>query len=169
MTTSSPRSYISTTSSHKGCVRDLLWNGRSGWDLSGRPVEKQAEIVRHAGTKRVRDTKKQPVFGILCRNGLVCAGLWTTLKPGRCNHSSPGRSLLDLWSALIPGDGIPESLFEDLSIVWWIMGRSSTPIKRKSHQRPRRILGIPEKKTCLQRRNPTGVTTPLPRWICAAV
>jgi hypothetical protein len=31
------------------------------------------KTIREAGTKRGRDIKKQPVFGILCRNGTVWA------------------------------------------------------------------------------------------------
>jgi len=31
------------------------------------------KVVRDTGTKRGRDTSKQPVFGILCRNGQVWA------------------------------------------------------------------------------------------------
>jgi hypothetical protein len=32
------------------------------------------KVQRLQGTKRGRGTRKQPVFGILCRNGYVCMG-----------------------------------------------------------------------------------------------
>lgn len=36
-------------------------------------MEKQTKAIRDQGAKRGRGTKKQPVFGVLCRNGQVWA------------------------------------------------------------------------------------------------
>jgi transposase-like protein len=64
--------------------------------ISGRPVRDQ-------GTKRGRGTKKQPVFGILCRNGLVWAEVVddvevATLQPLITKQVSPGSVICsDTW------------------------------------------------------------------------
>ncbi|NLH78517.1 MAG: IS1595 family transposase [Acidobacteria bacterium] len=61
------------------------------------------KIVRDAGTKRGRGTKKQPVFGILCRNGLVWAEVVNdveagTLQPLITRQVSPGSVICsDTW------------------------------------------------------------------------
>jgi hypothetical protein len=39
----------------------------------GGPWKNKRKIIRDTGTKRGRETTKQPVFGILCRNGTVWA------------------------------------------------------------------------------------------------
>ena len=39
----------------------------------GGACKNKRKVVRDAGTKRGRGTSKQPVFGILCRNGKVWA------------------------------------------------------------------------------------------------
>jgi hypothetical protein len=69
------------------------------------------KTIRDQGTKRGRGTKKQPVFGILCRNTLMM------LKLELCNHSSHKKSQPDRLFVQIPGKLIPESLHEDTSIV----------------------------------------------------
>jgi transposase-like protein len=63
------------------------------------------KIVRDAGTKRGRGTKKQPVFGILCRNGTVWAEVVNdveagTLQPLITQQVSPGSVVCsDTWRA----------------------------------------------------------------------
>jgi transposase len=63
------------------------------------------KIVRDAGTKRGRGTKKQPVFGILCRNGTVWAEVVNdveagTLQPLITQQVSPGSIVCsDTWRA----------------------------------------------------------------------
>ncbi len=63
------------------------------------------KIVRDAGTKRGRGTKKQPVFGILCRNGTVWAEVVNdveagTLQPLITRQVSPGSVVCsDTWRA----------------------------------------------------------------------
>ena len=63
------------------------------------------KIVRDAGTKRGRGTKKQPVFGILCRNGTVWAEVVndveaSTLQPLITQQVSPGSIVCsDTWRA----------------------------------------------------------------------
>jgi len=55
-------------------------------------------------------------------------------------------------SVLIPGKLIPESLHEDMSIVSSITAKNSIAMEKKSYQRSGGILGLPEKKTCIERR-----------------
>ena len=63
------------------------------------------KTVRDAGTKRGRGTKKQPVFGILCRNGTVWAEEVNdveaaTLQPLITRQVSPGSIVCsDTWRA----------------------------------------------------------------------
>jgi len=63
------------------------------------------KIVRDQGTKRGRGTKKQPVFGILCRNGTVWAEVVNdveagTLQPLITRQVSPGSTVCsDTWRA----------------------------------------------------------------------
>jgi transposase-like protein len=63
------------------------------------------KIVRDAGTKRGRGTKKQPVFGILCRNATVWAEVVNdveagTLQPLITQQVSPGSIVCsDTWRA----------------------------------------------------------------------
>jgi len=63
------------------------------------------KTIREAGTKRGRGTKKQPVFGILCRNGTVWAEVVNdveagTLQPLITQQVSPGSIVCsDTWRA----------------------------------------------------------------------
>jgi transposase len=63
------------------------------------------KVVRDQGTKRGRGTKKQPVFGILCRNGLVWAEVVDdveagTLLPLITRQVTPGSIVCsDTWRA----------------------------------------------------------------------
>jgi len=63
------------------------------------------KTVRDEGTKRGRGTKKQPVFGILCRNGTVWAEVVNdveaaTLQPLITRQVSPGSIICsDTWRA----------------------------------------------------------------------
>lgn len=63
------------------------------------------KIIRDAGTKRGRGTKKQPVFGILCRNGTVWAEVVNdveagTLQPLITRQVTPGSVVCsDTWRA----------------------------------------------------------------------
>lgn len=103
--------------------------------------------------------------------GMVWSGqrLQMTSKMRCYSRSSPSRSLQDLSSVLIPGEGVPELLpgiCSPSGESWWETGLRW---KRESHQRPRRILEIFETQTCFKRRNPTGETTTLSRWICIAI
>jgi len=63
------------------------------------------KTIREAGTNRGRGTKKQPVFGILCRNGTVWAEVVNdveagTLQPLITQQVSPGSIVCsDTWRA----------------------------------------------------------------------
>ncbi len=63
------------------------------------------KTIRESGTKRGRGTKKQPVFGILCRNGTVWAEVVNdveagTLQPLITRQVSPGSIVCsDTWRA----------------------------------------------------------------------
>jgi transposase-like protein len=65
------------------------------------------KIVRDAGTKRRRGTKKQPVFGILCCDGIVWAEVVNdveagSLQPLITQQVSPGSIVCsDTWRAYI--------------------------------------------------------------------
>ncbi|MCK9593295.1 MAG: transposase, partial [Methanoregula sp.] len=84
------------------------------------------KTIRDHGTKRGRDTKKQPVFGILCRNGQVWAEVVTMLKMTRFSHISQEKYQQDLPFVLILGKPILELPPEDMSIVSSIMVKRST-------------------------------------------
>lgn len=58
------------------------------------------KVVQDAGTKRGRGTSKQPVFGILCQNGLIWAEIVkrvdeSTLFPG--DHQKGGTKFYNLF------------------------------------------------------------------------
>ncbi len=63
------------------------------------------KVIRDQGTKRGRGTKKQPVFGILCRNGKVWAEVVNdveadTLQPLISRKVTPGSTVCsDTWKA----------------------------------------------------------------------
>jgi transposase len=63
------------------------------------------KVVRDTGTKRGRGTSKQPVFGILCRNGQVWAEIVenveeSTLLPLIAQKVEPGSTICsDTWKA----------------------------------------------------------------------
>ena len=63
------------------------------------------KVIRDQGTKRGRGTKKQPVFGILCRNGTVWAEVVNdveaaTIQPLISRNVSPGSIVCsDTWKA----------------------------------------------------------------------
>ena len=77
--------------------------------------------IRDHGTKRGRGTKKQPVFGILCRNGQDGQKSLMTLKLTLFNLLSQEKYLRDLPSVPILGKHTPESLRVDTFIVSSIM------------------------------------------------
>ena len=77
------------------------------------------KAVREAGTKRGRGTKKQPVFGILCRNGTVWAEVVNDVEAGTLHPLITQQvSPRDLSSVLIPGGRTQVSHLEDLFIDW---------------------------------------------------
>lgn len=86
--------------------------------------------VRDQGSKRGRGTKKQPVFGILCRNGTVWAEIVDdvgaeTLQPLISRKVSTVFIVCsDTWK-LIPG-----SLHEDMYTVSSIMAKNSTAMEK---------------------------------------
>jgi len=48
---------------------------------------KKQRFVRNLGSRRGRDTTKQPVLGILCRNDIVCAEV--VEEVGYCSKKHP--------------------------------------------------------------------------------
>jgi transposase-like protein len=86
---------------------------------------------RIKGTKRGRGTKKQPVFGILCRNGTVLAEIVDdveagTLQPLISQKVSTGSIIFsDTWK------DYTGMLHEDTSIVSLIMAKNSTSMEKE--------------------------------------
>jgi len=127
------------------------------------------KIIRDQGSKRGRGTRKQPVFGILCRNGSVWGEVVNdveadTLQPLITRQASPGSIVCsDTWRAYtgIASRGFVHRLVNH--------GETVQRRKRKSYKWAGGILGLPETKTRLERRNPTGEITSPPRRICVEI
>jgi len=75
------------------------------------------KTIRDKGTKRGRGTKKQPVFGIICRNGTVWAEVVDDVEASTLQPLISQKVSTVLSSVQIPGKLIPESRHEDMSIV----------------------------------------------------
>ena len=73
--------------------------------------------VRDQGSKRGRGTTKQPVFGILCRDGSVWAEVVDNVSADTFSHLSQRKLQPDQLSALTPGKLIPGSHPEGMFIV----------------------------------------------------
>ena len=122
--------------------------------------------VRDQGSKRGRGTTKQPVFGILCRNGTVWAEVVDdvgaeTLQPLISKKVSAGSIICsDTWKAYtgIASRGYVHRLVNHRrkTVQRW---------KRKSYQWSGGILGLPETKTGIKRRYPTRKITSLLRGV----
>ena len=89
------------------------------------------KTIRDKGSKRGRGTKKQPVFGILCRNGTSGPRLSMTLKLIHFNLSSHKKYQLVPSYVLIPGKLTRVSLHEDMSIVSLIMVNDNIPTEKE--------------------------------------
>jgi transposase len=94
--------------------------------LGGQRKNKR-KTIRDKGTKRGRGTEKQPVFGILCRNGTVWADV-VELIP--FNHLSHKKYQKVLSFVPIPGKLTPGSQPVDMFIVFLITLKGNTPIER---------------------------------------
>jgi transposase-like protein len=137
--------------------------------LGGQWKNKRKPIRDH-GTKRGRGTKRQSVFGILCRNGTVWAEVVNdveadTLQPLISRHVSPGSIVCsDTWKAYtgIASRGFVHRLVNHGE-------RQYSDGKRESLQRAGGVLGVPETETGLERRDPTGKITTVPRRIHLAL
>ena len=81
--------------------------------------------IRDQGTKRGRGTRKQPVFGILCRNGTVWAEVVNDIEAETLLPLSHKKYLQDLSSVQIPGKLTPVSPHRDMFIVSLIMVNDS--------------------------------------------
>jgi transposase len=101
------------------------------------------KVIRDEGTKRGRGTKKQPVFGILCRNGKVWAEVVDnveseTLQPRISRKVSTGSTVCsDTWKAYtgIAARGYVHRLVNHSK-------KKASDEKRKSYQWSGGILGI---------------------------
>jgi len=136
-------------------------------EASGRIKRK---IIRDAGTKQGRGTKRKLVFGILCRNGTVWGEVVNDVEAGNTSttHHSAGharfrrlfRYLESLYGNRIPGICSPsgESWRETVQRR-----------KRKSYQWPWGILGISENENLRPKEEADRTNYLLPRWICLAI
>ena len=127
-------------------------------------------MIRETGTRRGHGTSKQPVFGILCRNGQVWAEIVTSVDED---------TLLPLISKKVEKRihhlfGYLESLYQNRgkricpsSSESW--GKTILLRKRESHQWIGRLQGILKKETCFEGRDNEISAAALSRRVCLEI
>jgi len=89
------------------------------------------KTIRDKGTKRGRGTKKQPVFGILCRSGTVWAEVVDNIEADTIQPLISKKYQQILSSVVIPGKLTPGSLHEDRYIASSITVNESTSMEKE--------------------------------------